>query len=146
MNTLYTLGYSGLDPAHLEAFIAGLDSPTLMDVRLKAAARDARWRKGALVTRFGALYVHEPRLGNLLYKEAHGVQLNDAEAGIAFLAEALAASDVIVMCVCREWQTCHRAEVVGELLKVRPDTLVVHLDLAGFQPKDEPTPGPVQQN
>jgi uncharacterized protein (DUF488 family) len=115
---LYTVGYSNWTPPTLCAAVTRLGA-ILADIRYQPASRwQPRWNRRALAAALGTQYVHLKALGNVNYKQRIPVELLDYATGKAAVEALLAAGQpVILMCMCRGLDTCHRL-VVAELLRV----------------------------
>lgn len=126
---IYTLGYSGRSPAEIKQLVDNLDA-VLLDIRFSPRSRIPHWAGKNLRALLGETrYQHLKALGNRNYKGGP-IALVDYEAGQAAITQAK--RPVILMCVCHDYHTCHRA-VVAERLRA-----------AGFQVTelgpDDPTP------
>ena len=126
---LHHFGYAGQDARALRAWLEAHDA-LLVDVRMKPIARHPSWRGPALQRALGDRYRHVAALGNVNFRGGP-VELVNAEAGVREVGELLAAGrPVVVMCVCRDYQVCHRRQVV-ELLAAAGWGLAEALELGG---------------
>ena len=115
---VYLLGYAAPGAAEqLERWMADA-SVVLVDIRLAARSRWMReWNKGQLVKRWGDRYVHEPRLGNLNYRDrSQPIEIRDLSGGLATVTDLLdQGRSVVLLCACADASRCHR-RVVAETL------------------------------
>ena len=124
---LYTLGYSGWSLQRITAALARYDA-VLVDVRLNPWSRFRKeMRRASLEQSLGARYAHIKDLGNVNYRGGGPVKLHHAERGLISLAKCLQEDNVVILCGCRDLQTCHRL-VVAELAAERLGVEVVHLE------------------
>ncbi len=116
MTTLYTYGYTGATPADLTAYIDELDA-YLIDIRYSPRSRVPQWRRDALqrlagVTEHGRpRYRHIGAFGNVNYAGDGPIEISSPIVGLREIAPYRAARPVILLCGCRDWQTCHRRAV-----------------------------------
>ena len=110
---VYTVSYSGWTPEQLRQKAEELDA-TILDVRVKPSSRMPQWRKQALQTILESRYAHVPALGNLNYRGGP-IMLQDFTTGAATLDVALKKGPVMLMCVCRSYDKCHRKTIVEKL-------------------------------
>ncbi|GEM_PF-1121564 len=127
MNTLYTLGYSGLKPEDLGALAEGHDL-VILDIRCSPRSRNPVWTKKRLAERLGERYVHLRALGNTDYK-GDTIRIADLEAGIREAAAYLERQSVVLLCACKDVRSCHRLPV-AERLAAETGAPLVHLSLA----------------
>ncbi len=101
---VYTTGYAGKRPADLRRLAEALDA-IVVDIRINPISRMPGWGGKQLASHLGDRYRQVPALGNELYR-AGGFRIADLERG---MAEVLALGrNVILLCVCIEYQLCHR--------------------------------------
>lgn len=120
---IYTAGYSGKSAAQLQEKARELNAPVL-DIRLVPWSQwQFEWRRYALEQRFGAKgYFVLSAWGNLNYKpedRSKGYAPQDWDAGMRIFQAILSstgAENFILLCGCREYETCHR-RVVAERLR-----------------------------
>jgi uncharacterized protein (DUF488 family) len=124
MNTLYTLGYLDWTPATFVQRVEML-AAVVADIRFNPGSRKPAWRQAALKRTLEAWYHYVPALGNRNYKGGP-IEIVDLEAGLTTIAELLEASPVILLCVCRDVQRCHR-RLVAEAWTTRTEQAVTHL-------------------
>ncbi|GAB4528483.1 MAG: hypothetical protein OHK0046_47350 [Anaerolineae bacterium] len=111
---LYSVGYQGIKVDDLYAAIRHLDA-VLVDVRIRPWSQQEEYQKPQLQALFGPHYQHIPELGNLNYKGGE-VLLQDVEHGTVELLKVLRDSPAVVMCACWNYETCHRRNVVDEMV------------------------------
>lgn len=130
MNTIYTFGYSGL--AELAPFAQFLESNDLFlaDIRLRAGSRFYKeWNKGFLENRLGERYKRVQELGNDNYQDQSlPVKLHDPEKGIEMVNAYLGEKSVVLLCACRDANTCHRNDAANLLQEVT-GLPIVHLGI-----------------
>lgn len=123
LNKLYTIGYQGLRGVYqLLNMVIPLDA-TIIDIRYSPWSRDERWTQESLLERlcrlqFGGLatrYVHIKELGNVNYnRKGEPIEIWLPEVGIDRLTMQLEAKPCVLLCVCQDFERCHRS-VVAEL-------------------------------
>jgi activating signal cointegrator 1 len=130
MNTIFTYGYQGSTPEQLLGTIKELDA-VLVDIRYSPWSPNPRWRKPALQVLVGAdRYLWIQDLGNVNYKSGGPIRLLWPEAGVEYVRPILGRRPIVLLCACRDWETCHRrdaAEYLAEALQapvehLSPDT------------------------
>lgn len=139
MHTLYTLGYASVNFEQLRQ-AAQARGALLLDIRFAARARRPEWNKGRLTAAFGDQYQHLQSLGNQNYKSGGAIELVDPDAGLAIVRDLLDNQPVILLCGCKEVDTCHR-KVVAELAQAAFGCDVQHLtptDLSDWLTPPEP--------
>lgn len=127
---LYSAGYEGMDHATFIATVQARDF-MVMDVRFTPSSRNPDWSRSRLSKALGERYVHVPELGNRNYRGdmGSGIIIANADVGLARLALELSRKSVVLLCVCSNWKTCHRTEVVRQFQLTRPvEEQVFHLD------------------
>ncbi len=124
---IYTLGYSGWRPEAVRAQAETLDA-VVVDVRWSPRSRNPQWTRKRLTELLGARYRHVKAFGNLNYKGGP-IKLANPEAGLAEIRPILEAGQpVILMCVCKEVERCHRQDVAAYLVAhLGEDVVVKHL-------------------
>src|SRR5512133_3543467 len=141
MNTIYTLGYSGLQAEQLHA-AAQEYHLKVIDVRLSPRSRVVTWTGARLRALLGDDYLHLPAFGNVNYKNDGPIQLAAPTTGVRLASLELEQHPILLLCACRDLQTCHRL-VVANLLAEATGVPVVHwtpADLAAFVPVPKDTP------
>lgn len=129
---IYPIGYarSGFK---VEQMMARDPDLLIVDLRKSPNSSMPDWSGAALKAKYGCRYRWAGRfLGNINYANGGPIQLVSPEIGIKGLIQYLSKShDLILLCGCAEYDTCHR-KVVVELLQVQlPEVEVV-------QPEDIP--------
>ena len=122
---IYTLGYSGRTPEQVE-WAALLRSAVLVDVRLRPRSRDPAWTAGRLRAALGDRYVHLRGFGNLNYRGDGPIRLADFAGALAELRDWLdrtGGENVMLLCVCRDVETCHRRVVAERLAEALGGTI-----------------------
>ena len=130
MNTLYTIGYGGKTAAGLAAQLKAEEIEVLVDVRYQAMTR-GEFNKFALrkfMPLHGIRYRHLNALGNRNYRSDGPVELLSPVLGAVELQMVLVGSRAAIMCVCHNWQTCHRKTVSDLMQRRHPELEVVHLE------------------
>lgn len=127
-HSIYTAGYgAGWSPAQLRDLLYRLDAQ-LLDIRLKPWSKTEHWQRPALRAFLGpARYLHCPALGNLNYANGGPIVLQAPDAGVAIVRRQLDIGDVVLLCGCRDVQTCHRT-VAADLLNEALGAPIVHLE------------------
>lgn len=125
MNVLYTAGYQAWTPAQLLAEATRLGAMVL-DIRYSAHSYRPEWGKEALRELLGSGYLHVPAFGNKNYKGGT-IELAMPKRGLPIVQEQLEYAPVILLCACRDWQTCHRA-VAAEYIQEALGCTVEHLE------------------
>lgn len=135
MNTLYTLGYTGIKPAQLLAKAIELQA-IVLDTRYSPRSRAPQWNGMELARLLGQHYQHAPALGNINYKNGGPIEINMPRVGTQQVVSMLVTQSVILLCACPEVSTCHR-RVVAEMVQAACQCEVIHLgkgDLASDEP------------
>lgn len=107
MSRIYTYGYAGSDPAALKSKAVELDA-VVVDIRFQPFSRDPRWRTKALAELLAPNYMWARSLGNENYKNGGPIKLSHPEDGLRMVRGVFPKHSVILLCVCRDWETCHR--------------------------------------
>ena len=129
MNTLYTLGYTGLKPDEILHAAEQLNA-VIADIRIAPRSRHPMWNGAKMRVTWSDRYIHIPELGNENYKgdRGEGIMLANPEAGVSRVLDLLARQSVILLCACADWQTCHRREAAA-LIGERAGVEVTHLSV-----------------
>lgn len=145
MQTLYTLGYSKLKSDEILKAAQALDA-IIADIRFEPRSRHPMWNQTKLIAAWGERYRHIPELGNRNYKGEYGegVMLADKDAGVAAVVRLLEARSVILLCVCVDWQTCHRRDA-AEAVQAQTGLDVTHLSIDDIRRLNNPS-SPQQLN
>lgn len=125
MKQLYTIGYAGLSLEDVAQWVEDNDA-LLIDTRLRPYSPRPDWQKVAIGRRLGSRYQSVTALGNVNYKNGGPIQLQDEEAGIKVIMDALAERPVVLLCACKEVDECHR-KVIAELVEQRTEMPTIHL-------------------
>lgn len=140
MNTLYTLGYTGIEPHEiLEA--AKRVNAIIADIRISPRSRHPQWNGQTLAKDWDGYYTHIPALGNKNYKGEYGegIMLKNPAQGAAQVIALLVARPVILMCACPDWHTCHRRVAADFIAAQYPDPLlVIHLSASDLRALGSP--------
>jgi len=114
---VYTTGYTGKKPDDLKALVDRLGA-RLVDVRFSPHSRWAKhWERDALIKLLGPAYYHLVHFGNQAFKQKR-IEIFDFFAGMRWLSQHFVDNPnqpVILMCGCKEYQTCHRKELSERL-------------------------------
>ena len=110
-NQIYTIGYSGRKPEEVKRIVEELGA-VLFDIRFSPRSRDPRWAGGNVAKLLGANYRHVRELGNINYKGGP-IAFVDLAKGIDLIRQA--ERPVVLMCVCKDHHTCHRAAAAETL-------------------------------
>ncbi len=109
---VFTCGYYGRKLEDFKATVKQLNA-VVIDIRLVPQSRFfPDWRKGNLEKVFGDAYLHVRDLGNKGFKEKR-IEIADLERGTAIVRAI--DRNVILLCACKNFQTCHRKPVAEEL-------------------------------
>ena len=132
---LYTLGYSGAKLDAIKAFVER-ENLVVVDTRLSPRSRAPMWNKGNLAMSLGSHYQHIHEFGNQNYKSGGPISLVDVDTGIHRVDYILERCDgVVLVCVCKDLDTCHR-KVVCEALEAHYGVAAVHLSADLHIPPD----------
>ncbi len=133
MTTLFTIGWSRMEPAGLVELLKQHRVETLVDIRWKPYSRfRPDFNKNRLGHEGGALlsegigYVHMVELGNE-GKDTGTVQLVDEAVGLERLQAEIERGLVAIMCVCFDPERCHRRLVASRMQQRIESLEVVHL-------------------
>lgn len=119
LTTWYECGYSNLGTAkELIAKVKTLGA-ILVDIRLNPYSKRAEYQKAWLASeckKQGVGYLHIPELGNINYnKDGEPIQIKDLPAGLRELKRLMATDNIMLMCGCKNLETCHRKTVIEAL-------------------------------
>lgn len=109
---VYVTGYSGKSPDDLLSMITKVGG-TIFDIRFSARSRNPQWALSNLQSFFGDRYRHVKALGNRNYKGGD-IELVNYELGRQLIDES--PFTVILLCVCRQPNECHRSDVARRLI------------------------------
>ncbi len=121
LGTLYTLGYAAPGSSDALEELMTASEVLLVDIRLRPRSRWwPVWNKKQLRERWGSRYTHEKKLGNDNYRDRslpvvlHGPSPEQSIAGAAALLQH--GYSVVLLCACKDYETCHR-KVVAEMIQ-----------------------------
>lgn len=142
--TLYTAGYTGVSPDDLFNATVLLNA-VLVDIRYSPWSKNPDWIQAAMEDRFGDRYFYVKELGNVNYnKREEGIQLYDVETGLLRVCKIIKKFPAILLCACKQHETCHR-RVVAEEMAQRYSLEVVHLSADDIYKMTRP-PKPEQRS
>lgn len=123
---LYTYGYTGGSMEDLKAFTEA--SALILDIRYSTNSRVAHWRGDALRLALKPNYEHVRDFGNINYREDADIELVNAERGLKNLRLAMNVySDVVLLCACKNVDSCHRLTVAEMAIEDGIVNVVTHL-------------------
>lgn len=128
LGKLIPFGYTCTNAlTRLDALINASDRTLLIDIRYSPLSRFAEWRREALVSRYRDRYRYAGALlGNVNYKIGGLIKLAEPEQGAAKLLDYLDAGyDLVLLCACAQYETCHRRTVCELVRKQRPEVEMV---------------------
>jgi len=129
-------GYQAHKAQNLKASVAARGA-LVVDIRINAASPCPTWRTMGMRRLFGfANYRHIKEFGNSKLKEG-GIEIADYPAGLAKLeklAKEFPGRPIVMLCGCKEYETCHR-KPLGEMLAAD-----------GFNVSELPPSGPEKPN
>lgn len=108
---IWTAGYAGRTPEQLLAAAVRLDA-LVLDIRFRPSSMRPEWRRESLARSLAGRYEWLPALGNKNYKDGP-ILIDDMARGLARVRCEQRA--VILLCCCRDAQTCHRAVIARAL-------------------------------
>ncbi len=114
---IYPIGYSTPRARErIDELLEGSET-LLIDTRISPWSWDSYWKGEALKARYGEKYRYAGKyLGNLGYKSGY-IKIADIETGLRGLMTYLyEGHDLILLCQCRKFNTCHVSSIVDELL------------------------------
>lgn len=123
---LYSAGYQGLS---LEALIAKAEQldAVVADIRYSPLSFNPQWAGTNLRKALGPRYVHILAFGNRNYKSAAlPFDLVDSDTGVKVMERLLKTKSVILLCVCKHVDRCHR-KLVSEILYAELGLGTIHL-------------------
>ncbi len=107
------------------------DGAYLVDIRLSPRSRMPAFNQNALQARFQKRYIHMPDLGNVNYRNGEPIKIAHPGRGISRLVNGLNQGyTLILMCGCKDYESCHRHAVVDLLQVAMPDVRVEMPDVA----------------
>jgi uncharacterized protein (DUF488 family) len=138
MQTLYTLGYTGTKPEQIQTLAADLGA-LVVDTRYSPRSRAVQWTGAGFRRLLGESYRHMPSLGNINYKGDGPIVINKPDEGVPQVAALLEQQPIILLCVCAEVSSCHRA-VVAELVQEYCGCEIIHLSAKDLTSPLQPRP------
>lgn len=136
MHTLYTLGYTGTKPEHILIKAQQLGA-MVVDCRFSPRSRAPQWTRKQLSELLGQNYRHIPALGNVNYKGDGPIVISNPAFRVPQVELYLKSQSVILLCVCKEFCTCHRA-VVANLVKEACGCEIMHITAADLLKPSQP--------
>lgn len=114
MKKLYDLGYQTIkEPRGFLEAIAALEA-VVIDTRFNPHSRNPAWNKITLQRKLIERYVHVQELGNVNYQEwSAEIQIKDLEAGLRYIEHHLLTNNVILLCACKDRNSCHRKVIAN---------------------------------
>jgi hypothetical protein len=133
---VYPIGYSPLGADHLIEQLMSNPNTLLIDTRHKPYSWRPEWRSEALQAKWGKRYRMAGKyLGNTAYNtrtrlgdKSYPVEIKiaDIETGIRGLCQYLnEGHDLILLCQCADYSTCHRRVIVEALVQAMPGAEVI---------------------
>lgn len=122
--TVYTVGYQGITLKQLLDIMKRHDIQMLVDVRTKPYSRQPEFCRASLEKALGPRYHYEgDRLGGKT-----GARTLFYTEGLAWLRQASAAYDILLLCMETDPDKCHRKKWISADLKRQFGMDVVHLE------------------
>jgi hypothetical protein len=124
--TLSTLGFASQRASCILETMLSEPGTLLVDVRMHPGShRYPEGRAKALERRYGERYVHVPAFSNVHYRSpGQPIQLVDPEAGVRWAIPLLhQGRSLVLLCVCKNEEQCHRKLVFGLLTQRLSDSL-----------------------
>lgn len=113
MKKAHHFGYEGQKPEALHQAVTELGA-LLIDIRYRPFSRNAVWNKKNLQELFGDNYLHLEAWGNINYRGGP-IEIADFDKGLKVVLHELENRPVVLMCVCREFERCHRSVLADKL-------------------------------
>lgn len=120
----YTAGYLGHTIEELEAERKERNA-LVVDIRIRPLSRVPMWRQKAMMRFFGADYLWCEPWGSPTFKQGPPHHLADPEAGWEIVKPLT--RDVILLCACRDYETCHR-HVLADWLRAEHGIVTEELE------------------
>src|SRR5262245_18465595 len=127
MKCVYAVGYSARGAQdRVDELLSGSNA-LLIDTRFSPYSKMPQWSVTSLKERYDNKYRWAVKcLGNDNYKGAPIMIANPA-VGIRGLDQYLCEGyDLVLLCKCSQYETCHVSHIVNLLLKKTPDLEIVH--------------------
>ena len=123
-------GYSNGGVIELERLMRD-ERAYLVDIRLSPRSGWQAFNREALQARFQKRYIPMPELGNVNYRKGHPIQIAYPDRGIERLVNGISQGyTIVLMCGCKEYESCHRHTVVSLLREAMPEGKVEMPDVA----------------
>lgn len=125
MNTVYSVGYSlGGAEEHVETLVN--QGALLIDTRLSPKSWRAGWQKADLERKYKDKYHWAGNyLGNVNYNNDKPITLKNPAVGIRGLMTYLREEyDLILLCQCPDYESCHRKVIADLLLQQAPEVQI----------------------
>ncbi len=126
VGNLSTLGYAAQSASFILETLLSEPGTLLVDVRMHPGShRYPEWRGKALERRYSERYVHIPAFGNVHYRTPEQpIQLADPAAGVRWAIPLLhQGRSLVLLCVCKNYEQCHRKRVFDLLTQRLADSL-----------------------
>lgn len=121
MNKIYTMGYGDPSSVGRLQHLMSNDSTLLIDVRKSPRTGYIMWNGETLARAWGKRYRQAGQfLGNINYKGGP-IQIADMETGVkGLISYYTQGHDLILLCGCKNYDTCHRHTIIDYLRKEYP--------------------------
>jgi hypothetical protein len=126
VGNLSTLGYASQSASCILETLLSEPGTLLVDVHMHPGSHSyPEWRAKALERRYGERYVHVPAFGNVHYRTPEQpIQLADSAAGVSWAIPLLhQGRNLVLLCVCKNEEQCHRKLVLDLLTQRLSDSL-----------------------
>jgi len=136
--TLIPFGYTIPDAETRLQEMMNTPDTLLLDIRYRPASQyRPQWNKKRLLAQWGKRYTHSRELGNINYRDRSlPIVLLDPEPTITTAAHFLESGyTIVVMCTCKDYDTCHRKLVV-ELIQQRQASFLRCPECGGLLTRD----------
>lgn len=123
----YPVGYAVNGSVSYVEALMSMPDMLLIDTRYNPQSWRHEWRKDALKAKYGTRYRWAGKfLGNIHYSNGLPIQIADAAVGIPGLVRyANEGHDLILLCQCPSFDSCHNKAVVELLRFAMPEVEVV---------------------
>lgn len=111
--SVFTAGYQGHSVDDLQSIAEFLDA-TVVDIRFAPYSKNPAWGKDALRQTLGNRYRHVHALGNKNYRNGGDIEILNLVQGALDINNDRRGT-VILLCVCKDYDHCHRRVVVEAL-------------------------------
>ena len=113
---IWTFGYQGRNIPDFKKWLEE-HGAIVVDIRYQPKSVQPGWGKDSLSYTLRSRYVHLQHLGNVNYR-AGPIAISSLQTGMALLREYVEAGPVVLMCVCRHLDGCHREVVAKHIERV----------------------------